>query len=1205
VVRTTEDGHISDEELELLVEDRVRGQAAVDSGRPGWIFVQTHLSSCKECQALVQQQVQGAAKLAELKMGEGTTPTSACPPGEDWREVAAGLLPQEQTEDRLQHAVECRHCAALLKTAAGVLTSGRTPEEEAVLAGLRSSSPSWQRKLARRLERSSKSPVVREQTGFLIELSTFRKLAAAFSLAAALGLVLVWTFKPDPAKVVSGLLVEAYSQQRTIETRIAGVSYAPVFRLRATESSRMERPRALLDAEARIAKGLPAKPDDPAWLHYRGLAELLENNADAAVMALEKAHRRAPEDSQIGTDLASAYFLRAETAKHPADYGQAAEILGQVLQKNPKDPVARFNRAIACERIFLYQQAEEDWRAYLQLDSSSSWANEARTRLADLQEKIRLQKERSEAPLLDPNAFLEALGPDNAAGLAAVSGRIEYYLDRSIEDWLPEALSRDRGGDPRSLSALAALQKLADLLASRHNDPWLEDLLRDFKAQPDTRSGLLLLASAIKANRTSDTDRARLLAQKSSDAFRAAGARAGDVRARFEMTFADQLGHRARFCVAEANRQVADARSSGYPWLRIQFLLESAACSDLSDESARRLTFEALRLAQQHQFKTLELRATTFLVASFQVVGDESLGWEYSFEGLQQYWKGDYPRMRGYSLYAGLDLLAEQRDQWHLDAQLIREAIGRIDNDPDLALRAFEQHRLALALLVTGNLSEAEDILRKSRALFGEAANGDRKTNLEAETEIALAGIELLRSQPREAITRLEAIRERIRAISNKDIALDFHRNLGLAYVDAGDWDKAEADLDAALALSEEALPLNRAERDRLIWSRRTDSAYRAMVRLKLRQDPAAAFEQWEWYKGASLRSAESTAPVGRSAARKEPAASLPYPLSDDTALISYTVFPDGLLVWVRTKRELRHVWMNVPAEEIALLARQFAERCSHRDSDLAALKRDGQLLYAKLFRPVETFVAGYRHLVIEPDESLWFAPFEALVDGNGNFLADRYHLSFSPGVRYLASASDWPGISAASRALVIGEPDVGSGWGALPEAAEEAKGIARRFRSNHLLVQDNPSLEEVRREIGEVDVFHFSGHTTVSATRVGLVLGDSTILDVSKLPGSGWRRTKLVVLSACSTANGTTGRFDDQDSLARLLAGGGVPEIVASRWLVDSRSTSLLMARFYSHLFSGESVSGSLRHAALDLRAEKEFAHPFYWAGFAAFGKS
>src|SRR5262249_26862579 len=192
---------------------------------------------------------------------------------------------------------------------------------------------------------------------------------------------------------------------------------------------------------------------------------------------------------------------------------------------------------------FLYQQAEEDWRAYLQLDNSSSWANEARTRLGELQEKIRLQKERSEAPLLDPNAFLAALAPGNEAGLAAVAGRIEYYLDRSIEDWLPQALSPDPGDSQKSLSALAALEKLADLLASRHSDPWLEELLPEWKTKPDIRSGLLSLVGAIKANQTSDTDRARSLAQRSSAAFRAAGAQASDLRARFEMTFADQLGH--------------------------------------------------------------------------------------------------------------------------------------------------------------------------------------------------------------------------------------------------------------------------------------------------------------------------------------------------------------------------------------------------------------------------------------------------------------------------------------------------------------------------------------------------------------------------------------------------------------------------------------------------------------------------------------
>src|SRR5262249_39054686 len=155
--------------LELLVLVRVTGQAAVGSGRPGWIFVQTHISSCKECQALVEQQLQGAARLAELKMGEWTTPRSACPPSGEWLEIGAGLLPQKQTEDHLQHAVECRRCAALLKAAAGIMSGDRTPEEESMLAGLKSSRPGWQRKLALRLERSAKPSGIpeRNETGFL------------------------------------------------------------------------------------------------------------------------------------------------------------------------------------------------------------------------------------------------------------------------------------------------------------------------------------------------------------------------------------------------------------------------------------------------------------------------------------------------------------------------------------------------------------------------------------------------------------------------------------------------------------------------------------------------------------------------------------------------------------------------------------------------------------------------------------------------------------------------------------------------------------------------------------------------------------------------------------------------------------------------------------------------------------------------------
>lgn len=65
-----------------------------------------------------------------------------------------------------------------------------------------------------------------------------------------------------------------------------------------------------------------------------------------------------------------------------------------------------------------------------------------------------------------------------------------------------------------------------------------------------------------------------------------------------------------------------------------------------------------------------------------------------------------------------------------------------------------------------------------------------------------------------------------------------------------------------------------------------------------------------------------------------------------------------------------------------------------------------------------------------------------------------------------------------------------------------------------------------------------------------------------------------------------------------------GIPTIIASSWEVDSGVTARLMDQFYEQMLKGYSVSESLRKAAMLIRNEPQFAHPFYWAAFSTFGK-
>jgi CHAT domain-containing protein len=1202
------DKHLDDNELDLLLSENHSTGSIADASGVDREAVREHVASCGACSELIRNQSVGTGTLTQLKMNAPGLRTVNCPSEDEWMAVAAGTLPKDKIEEHLEHATPCDHCGPLLKIAVDICAEDHTPEEEALLGKLLSSKPAWQRKLAQQIQTAAVGEIP-PKTEIASSRQKPRWLLTLAASVAALLVVFIGVrrmLRPVPQKDATALLAQAYDEQRTIEPRIPGAAHAPIRNLRGTENSHLSRPASLLEAESLIAKGLGSDPDDLSWLHLKGLADLLDNNYDSALATLERAHRYSPEDSQITIDLASAYLLRGDQFSEPADYGQSVELLGQVLQKHPEDETALFNRAIALERALLYRQAEDDWRAYLKLDATSGWAEEAQNRLAALQEKIRQQKDQSSVPLLTPEQFVSVVRSGNQTSLLQIDDRVESYLDVALEDWLPSVASIQAGGNARSDPARTALRELSEQLISRHSDPWLRDFLDEIATEPNAWAGVHSLARALRANPSSDSNLARESARQAANVFRANDSKAGESRARFEITYADQLSRESKRCKAEAEDEAQSEQAEKYAWLHAQLLLELAACSDLSDERSRNLASEAMELAKQHNYNALELRATTFLAGLYQSMGDRQLAWKYSYAGLKRYWNGVYTQMRGYSLYAGLDLLAEDNQQWYLDISLIREALTMIQSDPDLALRAIEQHRLARAFVVIGDLSEAETSFHEAEALFLRTPAGDRKENLEVETQLGLAGIETLEAQPDKAIVRLEQIRTRINQIPDNNLSFDFFKNLGLAYLKVNDSSRAEQSLSTALRLAEVALRSNTGERERLIWSRKADPVYRAMARIRLRASPVEGLAQWEWYKSASLRSdspglshddlLRSFNPGLRPASETLP---------PDTTLIVYALFEDGLAIWTYNREGITEHWAELGENQTSSLARSFAEHCSRPDSDIKNLRSEARVLYHILLDPIDTVVSGYQHLIIEPDRGLWLVPFEVLIDQKQEYLEDRSALSYSSGLAYLNRSRPWTGISYESRALVIGESSPGGDWRQLPEVEVEAKGIASRFRYSHLLLQRELSAEDIAREFRDVDVFHFSGHATASTVRPGLVLGSSSILEISSFKNSGFLNPGLVVLSACSTANGASGAFEDQDSLARLLFGSGVPEVVASRWMVDSHATAEIMNDFYTRLFLGQSISSSLHTAVRNLKDQNEYSHPFYWAGFAAFGKN
>jgi CHAT domain-containing protein len=109
----------------------------------------------------------------------------------------------------------------------------------------------------------------------------------------------------------------------------------------------------------------------------------------------------------------------------------------------------------------------------------------------------------------------------------------------------------------------------------------------------------------------------------------------------------------------------------------------------------------------------------------------------------------------------------------------------------------------------------------------------------------------------------------------------------------------------------------------------------------------------------------------------------------------------------------------------------------------------------------------------------------------------------------------------------------------------------------------------------------------------------DSTLL--RKYPP---KAARLAVFSACSTGKKEEGWNHGMDDIVGTLASLGVPDVVATRWQIDSGSAVPMMDAFYGGLAQGLSVPQALTAARQTLSRDPRYRHPYYWAAYYASGQ-
>ncbi len=190
-----------------------------------------------------------------------------------------------------------------------------------------------------------------------------------------------------------------------------------------------------------------------------------------------------------------------------------------------------------------------------------------------------------------------------------------------------------------------------------------------------------------------------------------------------------------------------------------------------------------------------------------------------------------------------------------------------------------------------------------------------------------------------------------------------------------------------------------------------------------------------------------------------------------------------------------------------------------------------------------------------------------------------------------------------------------------LPEAETEVKTVAKALRAvpHKVLIGREASEEAFRTLAPSYATIHLATHGVLDNRQPlysHLLLTKSEgdpdndgLLQAREIMTMDLK-ADLAILSACETANGKVAPGEGVIGMSWAFLLAGTRSMLVSQWKVNSASTSQLMANFYRSLGSNKTLSNgkkahALKEAAALLMKDRQYNHPFYWAGFVLLGNN
>lgn len=1008
-----------------------------------------------------------------------------------------------------------------------------------------------------------------------------------------------------------------YQQSRPTETRISEFGYAPLTQLRGEPEA--AEPGRLRRLENNLIDRNEKNPN--AQTHYAlGVFHLTQKDYPSAIKDFESALKFG-DSAQIHNDLGVAHFELSKTGPKEKleklqqsleEFTKATELDSNLLE-------ALFNRSLALQELDMPREAKQSWTLYLQRDSSSPWAGEARKYLERLQTEQSLFRSKDQI-LAD---FLTAYRQRDFARAQKIHNQTKGSLsDRALPLQLSKRYlisRRDGGGDAKE--SLDALTYLGNFEQTENGDSFFFELANFYaNAGPEVTDQLLQAKEMFAGGRQlREVKKAVAAFEGSRDSFRRAGneveaaiAESWAVQYLIDVGKMDESRKRFETMIDTAKtRKFKNLLPPAYYWLGvIDYKQNRLSASNKNLKTSLRWaeagnnTFEihhALDALIVNYTRLNELEPVLFYAT--KMFADQS---DY-YQDENQYW-------RNKGRLADLSLTLKF---YSTSLSLARERLSMArENDPDSRLVNDSLRPVIRASEASKDFPSALNYAGESLAIAQKRGDSPENTRTIAEIHLLLGE---LKSQTNcaEALSDYDkALDLYTRLPEVTDSLYQIHKGKLLCLEQLNRQPEFVAELKTVLKLSEKYRDTIREDTSRQAFFANEQIVFDVATASALKDgDIRGGFDFAENSKARSLldfvESGESIAQTEKSFGRVAQPLSLEEiqaRLPEQVQLVQYAVLKDKLAIWIVAKSRFDFLEPEINSKELENKVDAYQALILGKGS-LAEIKEAAKDLYRLLIPPD---LASGKQLCLIPDKFLHQLSFATLVSPNGKYLLEDYALSYSPSssVFVLATESARRRETGTERLLTVGNPDFdheeNPNLADLQSAEVEAKTIAGAYRQPLELLGTAATKEEFIRNFSRVEVVHFAGHFVTNAQSPGnsKLLFTGGDLRSSELSRYKLSIAKLVVLSACETGLERYNKSEGAIGIARTLLALGAPLVVASKWKVDSEPTKDLMIAFHKNRKGkGLTSAESLRQAQLEVLAREQTQAPFYWGAFSLFG--